>query len=205
MSSWNVKFVDGIELHQYMDTVYWVSSNGKVYSDYKKSWLNTAEHTWDHHIRYMLGKTHMSAHKLVYLTWVGEIPQGLQINHKDGNGMNNEYTNLYLGTQKDNIRDAINAGNRIGKCDSKSLVVLELSSNRILKFCPIQNFFKYDDYARSRFVAGCDSSARFTHRKWFTKKYKLIEFGFPKDVTTKGDECNPVSPSLSRTEVHSHE
>jgi len=42
-------------------------------------------------------------HRLVYETFVGAIPNGYEINHKDGNKVNNELSNLELCTHKDNI------------------------------------------------------------------------------------------------------
>ncbi|SRR5258706_5069191 len=51
-------------------------------------------------------------HKLVGLAFLGPQPaDGYQINHKDDNGRNNHYSNLYWGTQVNNRADA----NRNGK------------------------------------------------------------------------------------------
>jgi hypothetical protein len=47
----------------------------------------------------------MKVHKLVYLTWCGAIPKGMQINHIDDNKDNNYFLNLYLGNQTENIAD----------------------------------------------------------------------------------------------------
>lgn len=47
-------------------------------------------------------------HRLVWLNFVGDIPNGLQINHKDENKTNNHLDNLELLTPKENS----NYGNR---------------------------------------------------------------------------------------------
>jgi len=44
-----------------------------------------------------------SIHRLVYQTFVGPIPKGMEINHKDLNKANNHYSNLEVLTHRDNI------------------------------------------------------------------------------------------------------
>lgn len=41
-------------------------------------------------------------HRLVYEAWVGEIPEGMTVDHIDGDKTNNHYTNLRLLTPEDN-------------------------------------------------------------------------------------------------------
>ena len=86
------------------DKMYYISEDGEVYSLYSKKILEQAIDK-DGYPRVDIHSKHIKIHKLVYLTWIGEIPQGLQINHKDDNKMNNHYSNLYVGTQKQNISD----------------------------------------------------------------------------------------------------
>jgi hypothetical protein len=42
-------------------------------------------------------------HRLVYETFVAQIPKGMEINHKDRNKLNNCLSNLELITHKENI------------------------------------------------------------------------------------------------------
>lgn len=42
-------------------------------------------------------------HRLIYLSFVGEIPEGFEIDHIDGNPSNNRLYNLQLITRKENI------------------------------------------------------------------------------------------------------
>lgn len=42
-------------------------------------------------------------HRLVYESFVGEIPEGFEIDHIDGNPRNNKLINLQLVTRKENI------------------------------------------------------------------------------------------------------
>lgn len=45
-----------------------------------------------------------SLHQLVALTYLGECPEGYQVNHIDGDKMNNDPSNLEYVTRQDNIR-----------------------------------------------------------------------------------------------------
>lgn len=49
-------------------------------------------------------------HRIVYETFVGDIPEGLQINHLDGNKSNNHLSNLEVCTASENIKHAIRTG-----------------------------------------------------------------------------------------------
>lgn len=42
-------------------------------------------------------------HRLVYETFIGEIPEGMQVNHKDENKSNNNVENLNLLTPSENV------------------------------------------------------------------------------------------------------
>lgn len=54
--------------------------------------------------------TRKSVHSLVALTFIGERPDGYQINHKDGNKINNRVENLEYVTPRDNSHHAIATG-----------------------------------------------------------------------------------------------
>jgi hypothetical protein len=48
----------------------------------------------------------INVHRIVYEVFVGVIPEGLTINHIDGNKTNNHYSNLELMTLSDNVKHA---------------------------------------------------------------------------------------------------
>lgn len=58
-----------------------------------------------------------TVHRLVALVWIGPKPDGKEVNHKDGNKLNNYWGNLEYVTHAENIRHAWEAGLRaeIGK------------------------------------------------------------------------------------------
>lgn len=50
-----------------------------------------------------LGKRKL-VHRVVYTTFCGKIPQGLEVNHKNGNKADNRLENLELLTKSENIK-----------------------------------------------------------------------------------------------------
>jgi len=55
-------------------------------------------------------RTSYYLHRLVWETFMGDIPEGLQINHKDGDKSNNNLSNLELVTPQQNLRHAHDTG-----------------------------------------------------------------------------------------------
>lgn len=74
-----------------------------IVTDYKKEQRGG-------HTEVSIGKRRVRAHRLAWNLYKGEIPKGLQVNHKCHNPKCVNTEHLYLGTQKDNIRDCIEAG-----------------------------------------------------------------------------------------------
>ena len=60
---------------------------------------------------------HTYAHRLYYRRLVGEIPLGMQVNHHCDNPRCVNPEHLFLGTQRDNILDAMNKGRITGPPD----------------------------------------------------------------------------------------
>ena len=57
--------------------------NGKIYGGYLR-----------YNMKFDEGRKSLLAHRLVYEHFIGEIPEGFDIHHKDGNRLNNHYSNL---------------------------------------------------------------------------------------------------------------
>ena len=181
------------EVFKKYDDVYFVSADGKVYSKYSNKVLKNSIDL-NGYRRVDIHGRHIKNHKLVYLTWIGDIPDGCQINHRDDNKANNHYTNLYVGTQKENMIDKKNNGHSIG--NMYYLTVLDIKANRIITFCPANEFIEYSHHS-----CRSGSLSKMFKREWFRKNYKIIEYERIKNlnqflelkgVSTMGDECNPV-------------
>jgi hypothetical protein len=66
------------------------------------------------YLRVSLNRKKYSVHKLVALNFIGDC-NGLQVNHKDGNKLNNHYTNLEYLTPSDNLKHAFSIGLKSNK------------------------------------------------------------------------------------------
>jgi hypothetical protein len=57
---------------------------------------------------------HRYVHRLVMQSFVGECPEGITVNHIDGNKANNHLSNLEYATHSENIQHAYNQGLNYG-------------------------------------------------------------------------------------------
>ena len=88
----------------------WVSKNGIVYryDEHKDKLVACAEN--EHHgyawcsSNTVAGRWAAPIHKLVWETFNGKIPEGLEIDHMDNNRKNNNIDNLQLVTRGENNR-----------------------------------------------------------------------------------------------------
>lgn len=86
---------------------YKISDTGLVYSLIKRRLLKGSYNSklYPYKMYFLDGKWHF-IHRLVYQMFIGEIPQGYEINHKDLNKNNNSLSNLEVLTRQDNMRHA---------------------------------------------------------------------------------------------------
>lgn len=86
---------------------YEVSNMGRVRRKGKIDCLKINYQSTGGYGRVSIGKS-MAVHKIVALTFNGDRPQGLDINHIDGNKKNNNADNLQYVTRSENCRQACN-------------------------------------------------------------------------------------------------
>lgn len=80
----------------------------------------------------------VTLHRAVYKAWVGELIDGMVIEHLDGNPSNNHYSNLKQSTQKDNIMTSVLQGNFHN--NRKSITVKDLHLNTAKEYDCIKDF-----------------------------------------------------------------
>lgn len=84
------------------------------------------------YVRYQLKKKFYSAHRLVYQIFVGEIPDGLVIDHINGNRSDNRVENLRCITQSENMHNAQKLGHkgqtRVAQYDKNGNFIKEFPS-----------------------------------------------------------------------------
>ncbi len=93
---------------------YTVSEDGSMLKVRGTGIKKTARSTAGYRQISCYGKTFL-VHRVVWEAFNGEIPEGLQINHIDGNKANNNLSNLELVTPAENMRHAVKTGLKPGK------------------------------------------------------------------------------------------
>lgn len=198
--------IKGKTFKQIQSTKYYCDDEGNIYSEYSHKilkWLERGKANKKYpyvDINFGDGQKHCYIHKLVYETWIGDIPESFSVLHKDDNQFNNNINNLYLGNQKENIEDCKKNNHRVG--NTWILTVYDKEKKETLTFCPANKFIEYSGHPSAN-----GSINRFFTRQWFIKRYEIIDYYQCKNldikngVTTKGDECSPVEQNLSLLEV----
>jgi hypothetical protein len=78
----------------------------------------------------------VSMHRLMYINFKGDISEGLEVNHIDGNKGNNTIDNLELVTRKENIKKAVEIGLIKSGFDcrlSKSVKQIDVITHEVIK------------------------------------------------------------------------
>lgn len=193
----NIISIKSKNYKEYKNTGYYCNDEGEIYSNHShkiiKPLLRGKKDKPYYYIdiNFGNGQKHCYIHKIVYETWLGDIPEGMNVLHKDDNQFNNNINNLYLGTQKENVNDCKNNNHRIG--NTWILTIFDKEENQTLTFCPANEFISYCNHPSKN-----GSVNRMFNKKWFQKKYQTIDYyrckklDIKEGVTTKEDECTLV-------------
>lgn len=132
--------------------LYKISEKGDVYSlKVKRILKGSMNGTFYRYKMYHIGLRWRFAHRLVYEAFIGPIPQGKEINHRDMNKMNNHYTNLEAVTRQENVWHARN--NKYWRSDRKGFTHSQETKDKMAqaKFKPI------NIYSDNKIVRSCKS------------------------------------------------
>ena len=108
-------------------------------------------------------------HRLVYKAFIGDLIDGMVVEHLDGNPQNNHYTNLKQSTQQQNIQTALNH-KTFGKNNSKRITVKELNTGDILKFDTVKELISYTGISIPN-----GSLSKLKSRKKFNDNFVILE------------------------------
>ena len=171
----NLLFINGRTFKQYRDTKYYCDEDGNIYSDYSHRIITPMRRGKENKkypyidINFGEGQKHCYIHKIVFETWIGNIPDGYLVLHKDDNQENNNINNLYLGNQKENIKDCENNRHRVG--NTWILTVYDKEKEKTLSFCPASNFIEYCQHSSKN-----GGITKMFNKNWFKKRYEIIDY-----------------------------
>lgn len=88
---------------------YWVNKDGTIVNEKTRKILIPSERNGYLRVNFFYNKNSYkrSLHKVLYETFNGPIPEGMLVDHIDGNRSNNALYNLRLVTQSDNMKSAM--------------------------------------------------------------------------------------------------
>jgi hypothetical protein len=125
-------------MKQYLDTPYFVSEDGGIFRDGKE--LNPGCNPKGYpqlSLSYNGVRATISIHRIMAICYVPNPENKPQVNHIDGDKLNNHYTNLEWVTNqencdhRDNVLDKKNTGEKCGKSILKTEDVLFIRKNYI--------------------------------------------------------------------------
>lgn len=76
-----------------------------------------------------------SVHRFIWECFNGPIPDGLEVDHIDGNPMNNKLENLRLGTHKENCNNPNTKRKKKKNAYNKKCVIIKDWKGNIIKTC----------------------------------------------------------------------
>lgn len=91
---------------------YYADKHGNIYNKqgHKMSPFVDTTGYWQMKLRKNKKICHVRPHRHIYEAFNGEIPKGMQINHIDGNKLNNSLDNLEIVTNKENTQHGYDNG-----------------------------------------------------------------------------------------------
>lgn len=87
------------------DPGYLVSETGDVKGP--RGWVLSPEMINGGYLRVRIRQRHILVHRMVVETFIGAIPAGMEVNHKDGDKTNNRVGNLEVVTPRQNVRHSV--------------------------------------------------------------------------------------------------
>ena len=153
---------------QYKNTNYWFNKDGRGANIKTKKYLNLSIKNDGYGVYYLyLNKKRLGilAHRIIYETFNEFIPDNMQINHIDGNKLNNKLENLELVTRSENMVHSF----YVLKHNVKSVCQCDLQGHILYTYQSIKEAARITGFNDSAIVQACKGKIK-TY-KGYTWKY----------------------------------
>lgn len=147
------------QIHRFERVIY-SGRNHKSKRIQEESWTYGGE-TPDGYLIASIGGVHKGVHIWVYLTFVGDIPKGLQVNHIDEDKHNNCVWNLNILSLGDNVRYGTGIARRAAS-RSKAVQALDPKTLEVVYEFPSTAEAQRQGFSR-RNISACCRGERKTH------------------------------------------
>ena len=150
---------------------YSITKDGRVYGHYRGIWMKQTISGMGYaciSLKNEQGYKNKVVHKMVFETFVKEVEEGNQVNHIDGNKLNNNLSNLEEVTRSENCQHAYDTG--LKKATNKRAVCQYTLDNKLVQ--EFQSITKACEYMKSSTGNMCTAIKNNKPHKGFKWKYK---------------------------------
>ena len=174
---------------------YLIYSCGYVFSVTRGRFLKP---TVGKHGYYMLGNGLGSLHRLIASTFISDIPEGMAVNHIDGDKSNNDLSNLEIITYSENIRHAYKTGLMVGKSGETNSMA-KISNSDYIEIARLLNDGYDNDYIGNKFNVHSRYISLIRHGKRWKEMYK--EYGPFPDSFKNANDINYIKFNNYKSEL----
>jgi hypothetical protein len=127
-----LKDFDETEWKSIENSLYYINKKGQVFNS--KTGRTLVGSSRNGYLRVTINGKIYSIHRLVWENYKGEIPEGMVIDHIDGNRSNNNIENLRCVSQSENIKNSYQSGRN----GTVGVIQLDKDGNEIKRYSTIQ-------------------------------------------------------------------
>ena len=128
---------------------YYISIDDHVYSTVKNKELSVNQCASTGYLQVWVGRNQL-LHRLKYETFIGPIPEGMTINHRDCNTYNNDLNNLEVVSQHENNNKRRNH-ETVNELPTEAIELPQFDYETPRNVYNIQNLYYYDHRIYERF------------------------------------------------------
>lgn len=184
-------------MKRFRNSEYYISEHGDIFKNNNPLYKYITKKGY---IKYRLSiksqRYYMYAHRAVYETYIGKLNSSLQINHIDGNKMNNHYSNLEQISCMDNIHHAIKNKLRKTNTDTKYSTIHRSNGKFVVERAIYENKIYVGAYNTLEEAKHSLDTKKLNYSEPYLKKQSLDKI-FTSKIITRGDNVKLFENKVS--------